>query len=101
MEGKCTIFQIHWQHNQSKFRRANLSKFDLGTLRSEDTSGDELDDKEVQNIIIVTQTPNVLRKHPGGDRTAQSYHRSKLSIDAAETINVGLYFYEQVRTLLW
>ncbi len=66
-------------------------------IRFEDISEDELDDREVQNIIIVTQTPAVLRKHPGGDRTAQSYHRNRLSLDAAETINIGLYFYEQVR----
>ena len=73
-----------------------VSAFVFIPIRSEDTSEDELDDGELQNIIIVTQTPAVLRKHPGGDRTAQSYHRSKLSLDAAESINVGLYFYEQV-----
>ena len=58
---------------------------------------------DVQQIIIVTQTPPpppaVLRKHPGGDRTGQSHNRSKLTVDIAQAINDGLYFYEQVN--LW
>ena len=66
-------------------------------LRS-DTSGDEMDDQDVQKIIIVTQTPPaVSRKHTGGDRTGQAYSRSKLTADIAQAINDGLYFYEQVR----
>lgn len=56
-----------------------------------------MDDVDIQQIIIVAQTPPaVVRKHPGGDRTGQSYNRSKLTADIAQTINDGLYFYEQV-----
>lgn len=54
-----------------------------------------MDDLDVQQIIIVMQTPPVFRKHPGGDRTGQSHNR-KLTADIAEAINDGLYFYEQV-----
>ena len=55
-----------------------------------------MDDVEVQQIIIVTQTPPAaFRKHPGGDRTGQSYNRSRLTADIAQAINDGLYFYEQ------
>ena len=63
-----------------------------------DTSEDdeEIDDQDVQKIIIVTQTPPAFKKHPGGDRTGQSYNRSKLTADIAQAINDGLYFYEQV-----
>ena len=62
-----------------------------------DTSEDELDDTDIQQIIIVMQTPPAfIRKHPGGDRTGQSYNRSKLTADIAQAINDGLYFYEQV-----
>lgn len=61
-----------------------------------DTSGDEMDDLDVQQIIIVTQTSPAFRKHPGGDRTGQSYNRSKLTADIAQAINDALYFYEQV-----
>ena len=57
---------------------------------------EEIDDQDVQKIIIVTQTPPAFKKHPGGDRTGQSYNRSKLTADIAEAINIGLYFYEQV-----
>lgn len=58
-----------------------------------------MDDQDIQKIIIVTQTypPPFSRKHPGGDRTGQSYNRSKLTTDIAQAINDGLYFYEQVR----
>lgn len=55
-----------------------------------------MDDHDIQKIIIVTQTPPVVKKHPGGDRTGQSYNRSKMTAEVAEAINVGLYFYEQV-----
>lgn len=56
-----------------------------------------MDDQDIQKIIIVTQTPpGSFRKHPGGNRTGQSYNRSKLTADIAHAINDGLYFYEQV-----
>ena len=58
---------------------------------------EEIDDQDIQKIIIVTQTPPAFKKHPGGDRTGQSYNRSKLTADIAQAINDGLYFYEQVR----
>lgn len=70
------------------------------SLYRSDTSEDEMDDVDIQQIIIVAQTPPavvaVVRKHPGGDRTGQSYNRNKLTADIAQTINDGLYFYEQV-----
>lgn len=58
---------------------------------------DDMDDVDIQQIIIVTQTTHTFRKHLGGDRTGQSYNRSKLTSDIAQAIDVGLYFYEQVR----
>ncbi len=58
---------------------------------------EEIDDQDIQKIIIVMQTPPAFKKHPGGDRTGQSYNRSKLTADTAQAINDGLYFYEQVR----
>ena len=59
-----------------------------------------MDDHEIGKLIIVTQTshasPGGTRKHPGGDRTGNFQSRAKMTADIAETINVGLYFYEQV-----
>lgn len=56
-----------------------------------------MDDVDIQQIIIVMQTPPpAFRKHPGGDRTGQSHNRSKLTADIAQAINDALYFYEQV-----
>lgn len=81
----------------------------------EETDG-EIDDHDVNKILIVTQTPPYLRKHPGGDRTGHHTSRAKLSSELVKVINDGLFYYEQdlwddtyepeyatikVRSLLW
>uniref|UniRef100_A0A8C6Q4R0 La ribonucleoprotein 1, translational regulator n=1 Tax=Nothobranchius furzeri TaxID=105023 RepID=A0A8C6Q4R0_NOTFU len=60
----------------------------------EETDG-ELDDNDINKILIVTQTPPYLRKHPGGDRTGQHTSRAKLTSELAKVINDGLFYYEQ------
>ncbi|XP_068456683.1 la-related protein 1B isoform X2 [Clinocottus analis] len=63
---------------------------------SDDGDSDyELDDQDVNKILIVTQTPPHLRKHPGGDRTGNHESRAKLTTDIAKAINDGLFYYEQ------
>ncbi|CAB4022126.1 Hypothetical predicted protein, partial [Paramuricea clavata] len=58
-----------------------------------DDSDDELDDDDVGNIMIVTQTPPpVNRKH---DRTGNFVKRARLTGEFAKIINDGLYYYEQ------
>ena len=65
-------------------------------VRSDDESDDgEIDDETLNKLIIVTQTPPSLRKHPGGDRTGDFVPRSKMTAELAKVINDGLYFYEQ------
>lgn len=61
----------------------------------EDDSDYELDDQDVNKILIVTQTPPYLRRHPGGDRTGNHESRAKITADLAKAINDGLYYYEQ------
>lgn len=61
----------------------------------EDDSDYELDDQDVNKILIVTQTPPYIRKHPGGDRTGSHESRAKITADLAKAINDGLYYYEQ------
>lgn len=61
----------------------------------EDDSDYELDDQDVNKILIVTQTPPYMRKHPGGDRTGNHESRAKITTDLAKAINDGLYYYEQ------
>lgn len=61
----------------------------------DDDSDYELDDQDVNKILIVTQTPPHLRKHPGGDRTGNHESRAKITSDLAKAINDGLYYYEQ------
>ena len=63
--------------------------------RSDDESDGEIDDETLNKLIIVTQTPPSLRKHPGGDRTGDFVPRSKMTAELAKVINDGLYFYEQ------
>uniref|UniRef100_A0A672YVM9 HTH La-type RNA-binding domain-containing protein n=1 Tax=Sphaeramia orbicularis TaxID=375764 RepID=A0A672YVM9_9TELE len=60
----------------------------------EETDG-EIDDHDVNKILIVTQTPPYLRKHPGGDRTGHHTSRAKLTNELAKVINDGLFYYEQ------
>lgn len=60
-----------------------------------DDSDDELDDSDINKILIVTQTPPYMRKHPGGDRTGNHVSRAKITSDLAKAINDGLYYYEQ------
>ena len=62
---------------------------------SDDEDSDyELDDHDVNKILIVTQTPPHLRKHPGGDRTGNHESRARITADLAKAINDGLYYYE-------
>lgn len=62
---------------------------------SDEDSDGELDDSDVNKILIVTQTPPYLRKHPGGDRTGNHISRAKITTELAKAINDGLYYYEQ------
>uniref|UniRef100_A0AAY4EGW5 HTH La-type RNA-binding domain-containing protein n=1 Tax=Denticeps clupeoides TaxID=299321 RepID=A0AAY4EGW5_9TELE len=62
---------------------------------SDEDSDGEIDDHDVNKILIVTQTPPYLRKHPGGDRTGNHVSRSKLTSELVKVINDGLYYYEQ------
>ncbi|XP_051533905.1 la-related protein 1-like isoform X5 [Myxocyprinus asiaticus] len=62
---------------------------------SDEDSDCEIDDRDVNKILIVTQTPPYLRKHPGGDRTGNHTSRSKLTSELVKIINDGLYYYEQ------
>ncbi|XP_023675332.2 la-related protein 1-like [Paramormyrops kingsleyae] len=62
---------------------------------SDEESDGEIDDHDVNKILIVTQTPPNLRKHPGGDRTGNHTSRSKLTSELAKVINDGLHYYEQ------
>lgn len=61
----------------------------------EDDSDYEMDDQDVNKILIVTQTPPYIRKHPGGDRTGNHESRAKITGDLAKAINDGLFYYEQ------
>ena len=63
---------------------------------SDDEDSDcEIDDHDVNKILIVTQTPPYLRKHPGGDRTGKHTARSKLTTELVKVINDGLFYYER------
>lgn len=64
-------------------------------FRSDDSDDDyEMSDNEINKIIIVTQTPPAVKKHPGGDRTGYHESRSKITSDLSKIINDGLYYYE-------
>ncbi|XP_070197258.1 la-related protein 1B-like isoform X3 [Littorina saxatilis] len=60
-----------------------------------DESDDDLDDQDVDKLLLITQTPPYLRKHPGGDRTGDHQKRARVSSDMFKVINDGLIYYEQ------
>ncbi|XP_068136033.1 la-related protein 1B [Hyperolius riggenbachi] len=62
---------------------------------SDEESDYEIDDQDVNKILIVTQTPPYLKKHPSGDRTGNHVSRAKITSELAKAINDGLYYYEQ------
>ncbi|KAK2576550.1 hypothetical protein KPH14_005225 [Odynerus spinipes] len=66
---------------------------------SEDDEDYELSDRDVNKLLIVTQTtvPNSSRipKHEGHDRTGDWTTRVKMSQDLEQAINDGLYYYEE------
>lgn len=65
------------------------------TAWSDEDSDYEIDDRDVNKILIVTQTPPYMRRHPGGDRTGNHTSRAKMSAELAKVINDGLFYYEQ------
>ncbi|XP_032002805.1 la-related protein 1B isoform X3 [Hylobates moloch] len=62
---------------------------------SDNDSDYEIDDQDLNKILIVTQTPPYVKKHPGGDRTGTHTSRAKITSELAKVINDGLYYYEQ------
>lgn len=62
---------------------------------SDNDSDYEIDDQDLNKILIVTQTPPYMRKHPGGDRTGYHMSQAKITSELAKVINDGLYYYEQ------
>ncbi|KFW81970.1 La-related protein 1B, partial [Manacus vitellinus] len=62
---------------------------------SDSDSDYEIDDQDVNKILIVTQTPPYVKKHPCGDHTGNHACRAKITSELAEVINDGLYYYEQ------
>lgn len=62
---------------------------------SDNDSDYEIDDLDLNKILIVTQTPPYMRKHPGGDLTGNHMSWAKITSELAKVINDGLYYYEQ------
>ncbi|XP_076446091.1 la-related protein 1B-like isoform X5 [Babylonia areolata] len=78
-----------------------LERLDVGrrnnfTEWSDESDDDtEFEDKDVDKLLLITQTPPYLRKHPGGDRTGDYQTRAKFISDMSKVINEGLICYEQ------
>ncbi|RLV97363.1 hypothetical protein DV515_00011850, partial [Chloebia gouldiae] len=62
---------------------------------SDSDSDYEIDDQDVNKILIVTQTPPYVKKHPCGDHAGNRVYRAKITSELAKVINDGLYYYEQ------
>lgn len=65
-------------------------------FRSEDEDDYELSDKDLNKLLIVTQTSSTRApKHEGHDRTGDWTTRIKMSQDLEQAINDGLFYYEE------
>ncbi|XP_076749131.1 la related protein isoform X2 [Xylocopa sonorina] len=66
---------------------------------SEDDEDYELSDRDVNKLLIFTQTtvpmPTRIPKHEGHDRTGDWTTRVKMTQDLEQAINDGLYYYEE------
>ncbi|KAH1023233.1 hypothetical protein HUJ04_012477 [Dendroctonus ponderosae] len=66
---------------------------------NEEDSSDELSDRDVDKLLIVTQAPTTTStrapKHEGYDRTGDYTSRVKMTQDLEQAINDGLYYYEE------
>ncbi|KAJ7423853.1 La-related protein 1B [Willisornis vidua] len=62
---------------------------------SDSDSDCEIDDQDINKILIVTQTPPYVKKHPRGDHTGNRVCCAKITTELAKVINDGLYCYEQ------
>ncbi|XP_065166457.1 la-related protein 1B isoform X3 [Atheta coriaria] len=56
---------------------------------------DELSDRDVNKLLIVTQTPSRPPKHEGYDRTGDWTTRVKMTQELEQAINDGLFYYEE------
>ncbi|XP_023289973.1 la-related protein 1B isoform X2 [Orussus abietinus] len=72
---------------------------DYMDCRSEDDDDYELSDRDIDKLLIVTQTSSTVSsrapKHEGHDRTGVWTTRVKMTQDLEQAINDGLYFYEE------
>ncbi|XP_015600652.1 la-related protein 1B isoform X3 [Cephus cinctus] len=66
---------------------------------SEDDEDYELSDRDINKLLIVTQTtaaiPSRIPKHEGHDRTGDWTTRVKMTQDLEQAINDGLFYYEE------
>lgn len=78
----------------------------LKIFRSEDDDDYELSDRDINKLLIVTQTsaaatsaaaqiPSRIPKHEGHDRTGDWTTRVKMTQDLEQAINDGLFYYEE------
>ncbi|XP_034952320.1 la-related protein 1B isoform X2 [Chelonus insularis] len=65
---------------------------------SEDDDDYELSDRDINKLLIVTQSANIpsrIPKHEGHDRTGEWTTRVKMTQALEQAINDGLYYYEE------
>jgi la-related protein 1 len=62
---------------------------------SDNDSDYEIDDQDLNKILIITQIPPYVRKHPGEDQTENHTSQAEITWELAKVINDGLCYYEQ------
>lgn len=95
-EGNVTLSVNLYVYADCVWQRFTTSVCVCAAYRS-DSDDDEIDDKTLNNILIVTQTPPYMKKHPQGDRHPNPDYlpRAKMTAEIAKMINDGLCYYEE------
>lgn len=74
----------------------NIFTYRVPFFRASEDDSDELSDRDVNKLLIVTQTTSSRApKHEGYDRTGDWTTRVKITQDLEQAINDGLYYYEE------
>ncbi|XP_076261791.1 la related protein isoform X2 [Rhynchophorus ferrugineus] len=86
--------EFHFDEELENVPIGRQNKFTTEWTNEEDS--DELSDRDVNKLLIVTQAPSSrVPKHEGYDRTGDWNSRVKITQDLEQAINDGLFYYEE------
>ncbi|XP_028047135.2 la-related protein 1B [Monomorium pharaonis] len=90
--------ELHFQFDEEFDSPPPTGRHNAFSEWSEDEDDNELSDRDINKLLIFTQTcatSTRIPKHEGYDRTGDWITRTKMTQDLVQLINDGLYYYEE------